>query len=232
MLDIVNVVRRSNSGKFDTIVFFDRDGDAVTETQKRIPGAVGFTGSFTGVVLAGGPEPDNPDESDTLASPADVQDTFETRDRQRILNQRDQFVGQFPFDIINLDLEEFAFKPNDPFPGDVVRAIRKVVTWQKRPRTMQFGGKLKKMAIDGFTLMFTTQVGPPNISVEYVEMLRNYLRRNVEEKPERLERLRDRVGIGEIAALEAARFDEFFKLLGGQLKVYQPRALQNVPARA
>ena len=57
MLDIARIITRSSDDEFDSVVFFDRDSAAVTETQKRIRGAIGFPGSFTKVVLAGSPEP-------------------------------------------------------------------------------------------------------------------------------------------------------------------------------
>lgn len=212
MLDIVKVITRSNDDKFDNVVFFDRSSEAVTETQRRIRGAIGFTGDFTSVVLAGSPEPDVPEESDSLAPPTNAADTLATRDEQRRLNQRDAFVAQFPFDIVNLDLEEFAFKRNDPFPGKVVQAIRKVAMWQKRSRIISTNRGQRRMTIDGFTLMFTTQIGPPDMTDEYKAMLRGYLQENVERKPELLDRLGERVGANAIDALEREHFDEFFKI--------------------
>ena len=166
MLDVAKVLRPSTEDKFDTVVFFDKDADAVNETQKRIPGAIGFPGNFTDVVLAIDPSEDVHKDPDYLAPPPDQADKFLTRRTQLILDQRRKFIHTFPFDVINLDLEEFVFKANDPFPGKVVNALRKIFEWQRIPISVP---KAKPGPLDGFTLMFTTQVGPPNISTEYVE---------------------------------------------------------------
>src|SRR5208283_2211413 len=175
MLDVAKVLRPSSGDKFNTVVFFDKDADAVNETQKRIPGAIGFPGNFTYVVLAIDPDEDMHKDRDYLAPPNDETDQYTTRKRQLTLDQRRKFIRTFPFDVINLDLEEFIFKPNDPFPGKVVNALRKVFEWQRLPLP-----QLNDAPLEGFTLMFTTQIGPPNISDEYVNMLREYLVHNLE----------------------------------------------------
>jgi hypothetical protein len=211
MLDVAKIVRPSSSGRFDTVVFFDRDGEAVIETQKRIPGAIGFTGKFTDVVLAGGSTGTTAEDNDVLAAPSNSPDTKETREHQRVQGQRNKFFECFPFDVINLDLEEYAFKPNDEFPGKVVRAMRNVFLWQQRP--LEFGlGQRPNRYIDAFTLMFTTRIGPANMTEDYKAMLRECLKSNVTARPELLERLKERTGVDQVSALEQARFDEFFKL--------------------
>jgi hypothetical protein len=60
--------------------------------------------------------------------------------------------------------------------------------------------------------MFTTQIGPPDMTDEYKSMLRGYLQENVDRKPELLDRIRERFGIGAIDALEREYFNEFFKV--------------------
>src|SRR5436305_14769112 len=56
MLDLAQVVRRSDTGRFDTIFFFDKDQEHVAETTRRIPGAIGFVGDFVDTVLLDDPE--------------------------------------------------------------------------------------------------------------------------------------------------------------------------------
>ncbi|MEJ0041969.1 MAG: hypothetical protein WDM81_07040 [Rhizomicrobium sp.] len=51
LLDREKVIRRSKNKEFDTVYFFDRDEDAIVETRKRIPGAIGFPGDFVKVIL-------------------------------------------------------------------------------------------------------------------------------------------------------------------------------------
>lgn len=211
MLNVAKVISLSREGKFDTVVFFDYEPDAVLETQKRIPGAIGFPGSFTDVVLASDPAA-NLAEHDDLAPPSELQDEFGTWENQRIRAQRRGFIKQFPFDIVNLDLEEFAFKPNDPFPGKVINALRKTFEWQRAPLYAWPDRPTKSVYLDGFTLMFTTRIGPPNISEEYTDMLRGYLEQNVASHPDLGDILLRRKGAADLAALQSDHFDDFFKL--------------------
>jgi len=207
MLDVAKVLRPSSGDKFNTVVFFDKDADAVNETQKRIPGAIGFPGNFTDVVLAIDPDEDMHKDRDYLAPPNDETDQYTTRKRQLTLDQRRKFIRTFPFDVINLDLEEFIFKPNDPFPGKVVNALRKVFEWQRLPLP-----QLNDAPLEGFTLMFTTQIGPPNISDEYVNMLREYLVHNLEADSSLGELLQTKTGVTDVDALKSNQFPTFFKL--------------------
>jgi hypothetical protein len=210
MLDVAGVLRRSNSGKFDSVVFFDRDAQSVFETQQRIPGAIGFPGNFTEVVLlddAG--EQTVADDVDHLLPPSDLKDEVATHQRQAQLAMRHRFIQTFPFDVINLDLEEFLFKPNDPLPGRVVAAMRKIFGWQRRPLHRPHG---REEVLHGFSLMFTTQIGPPNIGADYVGMLSDYLQTNIDLNPTLTEILKVKFGSDTISSLRQENFDAFFRL--------------------
>jgi hypothetical protein len=61
--------------------------------------------------------------------------------------------------VINLDLEGFLFHAKDPLPGKLVNAMRKIFAWQRYP--LRGTNDEPKETIDGFSLMFTTQIGPP-----------------------------------------------------------------------
>jgi len=212
MLKVAKVISLSREDKFDTVVFFDRETDAVLETQKRIPGAMGFPGNFIKVVLANDPAATLAEDHDYLAPPLDLQDENSTRREQLIHGQRRDFIKAFPFDIVNLDLEEFVFKANDPFPGEVIMALRKLFEWQKNPLHAWPNRPKKSVCLDGFTLMFTTQIGPPNISEEYTDMLRAYLEQNVASHPDLGDILLQRTGAANVAALQSDHFEHFFKL--------------------
>ena len=212
MLDVAGVIRRSNDGWFDTVTFFDKSPEYVNETLKRIPGANGFPGDFINVVLLGDPEEETVvDQLEPLSSPEDSLNQSETRSYQILLDQRRSLIAVFPFDVINLDLEEFLFKPNDPLPGRVVNALRKIFGWQKRPfvtpqsRAPQY--------INEFSLMFTTQIGPPNLTEEYLGELRNCLERNLEDDENLIAALTARTGVNNVTVLQERDFDSFFKLL-------------------
>jgi hypothetical protein len=60
--------------------------------------------------------------------------------------------------------------------------------------------------------MFTTRIGPPNISDEYRQMLRGGVVSNLKENPSLIDVLTARVGAGSVEGLENAGFDVFFKL--------------------
>ncbi len=153
------------------------------------------------------------DEIAPLESPEGEADTLETQAAQRDLAQRRKFIQQFPFDIINLDLEEFLFRPNDPIPGRVVNALRKVFAWQRRPLLLRGSGKkVVSLPLEGFSLMFTTQIGPANLSEEYLGMLAGYLDGNIHGDAELLPLLIERTQQGNVAALRAASFEQFFRL--------------------
>ena len=123
----LRLLRPSKKDGFDTVFFFDQSREFVLETRKRIPGANGFTGDFVETVLGNtGEETHLADESDdALSADRDEPDTKETRRKQRLRDERAKFMAAFPFDVINLDLEEFLFKPNELIPGRLITAMRK-----------------------------------------------------------------------------------------------------------
>jgi hypothetical protein len=210
MLDVANVIRQSSDGRFDTVFFFDRSPEYVLETQKRIPGAIGFPGDFTSVVLAQDPEEDTVIDSEAPLEPArNSADVRETRLNQLLVSQRRDFIQNFPFDVINLDLEEFLLKPNDEFPGRVIGALRKVFKWQKR--ALNIPGKPSR-SLDGFSLMFTTQIGPPNLTEEYLGMLRDRISNNLASDGELPNIMSRRTGLDDPRLLQQRQFETFFKL--------------------
>jgi len=213
-LDVERVIRPSENGWFDVVCFFDWNEEYVIETQKRIPGAVGFPGNFTKIVLLQDDQEEQVvDELAPLLSPEGEADTLATQQAQRELAQRRKFIQQFPFDIINLDLEEFLFKPNDPIPGRVVNALRKIFAWQKRPLLLRGGGsKTVSIELEGFSLMFTTQVGPSNLGEDYLGMLCRYLDDNIQEDEQLRPLLRERTQQDHPTQLRTVDFDTFFKL--------------------
>ncbi|HEV7681921.1 MAG TPA: hypothetical protein VGO68_07360 [Pyrinomonadaceae bacterium] len=210
MLDVANVIRQSSDGRFDTVFFFDRSPEYVLETQKRIPGAIGFPGDFTSVVLAQDPEEDTVIDSEAPLGPAlNSADVRETRLNQLLVSQRRDFIQNFPFDVINLDLEEFLLKPNDEFPGKVIGALRNVFKWQKR--ALNIPGRPSR-SLNGFSLMFTTQIGPPNLTDEYLGMLRDRISNNLAIDAELLNIMVRRTGLDDPILLQQGQFETFFKI--------------------
>jgi hypothetical protein len=211
MLDVARVVRPSADGGFDTVCFFDRSREAVIETQKRIPGAIGFPGEFIAIVLS-----DDPDEAtvadgaegEVLIAPEQEPDRRETRERQVQLDQRRAFIRKFPFDVVNLDLEAFLFKSSQEMPGRVISALRKVLEWQRRPVT---GPKSPAEHLREFTLMFTTQVGPPNMGNNYLEMLARRIDENLARDGELRAALLERTGATDGNTLRGSNFEAFFE---------------------
>jgi len=217
MLDVEKVIRPSND-RFDTVCFFDVNEEYVNETQKSIPGAIGFPGDFVEIVCADDPEEGNLiDDLAALTSATDAQDTLATRKQQACLAKRRQFILQFPFDVINFDLEGFLFQPNTPPPGRLMRAFRKVFEWQRRP--LRIG--TSQFTLDGFSLMLTTQIGPPNLPQDYRDELRRYLEENLDNDAELRPLLLNRTGVDNPTTLSANYFEDFFRLS-------TPKALANV----
>lgn len=212
MLDVAKVIKRSKAGRFDTVVFFDKDSDLVQKTQQRIPGALGFPGDFVKVVLL-----DDQDDGiviagqDSLLPQINYDDDIRVRQRQILVDQHHGFIRQFPFDVINLDLEEFLFKPSETLPGQVVNALRKIFEWQSRSFvTLQNGSE---QYIDGFSLMFTTRIGPANLSDAYLDMLRECVEDNIRNDELLFPVFQERTGgLESVAALQQNNFELFFLL--------------------
>jgi hypothetical protein len=208
MLDVAKVIQMSQSEKFDTVVFFDKDSAAVNETLKRIPGSIGFNGTFTDIVLLD-PHAPVPALADNLASTTNDADDVQTRTMQRNKQQHADFIQQFPFDIINLDLEEFLFKDKDPTPGKVINSIRKIFEWQRRP--IHLKGHPKER-LDNFSFMFTTQVGPEQLADDHRTTLVNCLTDNLAELADLAGLLETKTGVSTAEQLLEEDFELFFKI--------------------
>jgi hypothetical protein len=166
LLDRERILQKSATGEFDKVYFFDRDEDSVVETRKRIPGANGFPGDFVKVVLQA--QPGDEDVLATLDSPANLQDTQVVREDQRTRAQLQQLMTGFPFDVINLDVERYLFRPKEQLPGKLTNAIRRILKWQCRQR---MEGR-RTISVQEFSLMLTTQVGPRDLPADYLDWLR------------------------------------------------------------
>lgn len=210
MLDVARVVTRSATGRFDTVVFFDRTDEAVAQTQDIIPGSIGFPGDFLATVLRHDDDEDEVvDNVDPLSVEIEAPETVETRGLQRVVAIRRAFIKCFPFDVMNFDLEEFFFRPADPIPGRMVKALERVFEWQKRAGA---DGAGKQVTIDEFSLMFTTRVGPPNLGEEYLQELEQTLGSNIAQDADVRAAFIERVGHEDVSRLRNDDFDEFLKL--------------------
>ncbi len=208
MLLLEKVIKKSKQDRFDTVVFFERDELAVIETEKRIPGATGFPGDFVEIVIM--EDPGNPDE-DALDAPNDQEDSLVVRDQKRKLAQRRQFVECFPFDVINLDLQDFLFKPKDEIPGKLINAMRNIFEWQKLAVHKRNGARSTNRLTE-FSFMFTTRIGPPNMTDTYKEMLIACLESNIARDPELGGQLTERFGTADPRQVLAGSFEAFFKV--------------------
>jgi len=166
LLDREKVIRKSSADEFDTVFFFDTNEDSVIETRKRIPGANGFPGDFAEIVL----QAIDGDAELDLQIPQDLPDTKEVRQKQMKNAQLGAFIASFPFDVVNLDVEQYLFRPSEKLPGILTNAMRRILEWQRRPGV---GSNGKPFALDEFTMMFTTQVGPTGLPDEYMSYLRD-----------------------------------------------------------
>jgi len=199
----------SDDRYFETVTFFDRTPEQVTETLKRLPGASGFPANFADVVLA---TPPPIYRESALSAPENEPDTESTRKAQIVADQHWKFRGRFPFDVINLDYEEYAFKPRDKMPGEIINCLRQVAEWQHTPLVLKRGNKRREVPLDSFSLMFTTRLGPRDLAAPYEAMLTEILDRNVSEDDTLIERMERATGNSTIQSLKASMFDEFFIL--------------------
>jgi hypothetical protein len=203
LLDREKVLKRSANKEFDTVYFFDRSMESVIETRKRIPGANGFPGDFVEVVL-------NAVDGDGLETPINEQNTGAVRKQQQLQAQRKSFIEAFPFDVLNLDVEQYLYRPREELPGKLTQALREILEWQKR--AWREGGK-KEHTLDSFALMLTTRVGPQNLPASYLEYLRDVcLQRNIDRYPELREPFARKANGREVGAFFRENFDGAFKL--------------------
>lgn len=214
LLAVHNVIKPSENG-FETVYFFDRDRESVIATQRRIPGATGFVGDFVSVVLADEHEDivRNIEEGgaplDPLATPTAEDDTLTTRTKQLQREELRRLISSFPFDVINLDIEEYVFRPREELPGKLLAAFRRILEWQRLP--LKFG-KNRKADIDEFSLLFTTKIGPPNLPEDYLARLSECVRENVNLDGDLGVILEARAGTVDIDEIRLANFELFFKI--------------------
>ena len=219
MLNYEGIIRASKKQPFKMVTFFDKSNDLVDQTKKRIPGARGFTGNFVNLMLSEEfAELDDfgdevVDVSVLLESPPTKLDEYATRTAMREKAQLGGLFNSFPYDIVNLDLEGYLFRPGDEFPGRLLNAFRRILKWQRRPVFVGAGTKPKNLGpIEGFTLMFTTQIGPANLSDDYLQLLRRVIAENVATNAELDAALRRMFGTSDPTVVERENFDAFFKL--------------------
>jgi hypothetical protein len=202
------VITTSKTGDFDTVVFFDRP-ENVEQVQLRIPGSLGFPGEFFSVVdMQDNEEPDESDAVEVLDGDAAAQDTIETHKQKNLLATRRQFIRTFPFDVINLDVERYFFIPSEEVPGKLVRALRKVLTWQKHPGLWA----KKKYNIQEFDLMFTTKVGPNLANSEYRDMLIHILENNIQRESDLARLYNEKFNQQSVVELFESSYDTALKL--------------------
>jgi hypothetical protein len=106
-------------------------------------------------------------------------------------------------------LEEYVFKPSERLPGKLFKALRRVLIWQQRP--VRISANNQKF-LDGFSLMFTTKIGPGNLPEDYLTRLQNALHNNLQRDNDLNGILQGRAGTADVAALRQANFELFFKL--------------------
>src|SRR5260370_17130039 len=161
MLDVARVLRKSSAGRFDTVVFFDLNRESVLETTQRIKGGIRLSADFFKLVNLEGPDEDAILDASPLESPPDQPDDAPVRQRQVRLAERQRFIRFFPFDVMNIDIEQLLFPVGEDIPGKVMSAFRKLFKWQTRDLARESG---QPLPLTGFSLMFTTRNGPTNLT--------------------------------------------------------------------
>jgi hypothetical protein len=208
MLDVAKIIRPSPRRGFDSVVFVDRDPEVVRKTRERIPGARGIPGNFVDLILNYA-QPGRKRKIDQLTAKKNERDTRNVRLEQVRSSERETLVQSFPFDVINLDLQDYFFRTSEPPPGRLIQALRSVFEWQHN----QFDVNGRPETLDGFTLLFTTRVGPPQLhDSEAGDYLREILDRNIANDPDLRDVIENRTGVRLISRLERSDFETFFKI--------------------
>ena len=171
------IVPMSKRYGFSQVVFFERDPDHLAEALSALRGAFGFSQDFVKVVLDVETDPRAESPTVTLGGNTTAPPVNSVFAKQIDASARDEFFSLFPFDIINLDLCGHLFVPSDRFPGNILKAVRRVLDLQKGDMKV---GNVNYGSLSGFTLLFTTEVGPANLSSQYVDELKACLQDNIE----------------------------------------------------
>ena len=80
--------------------------------------------------------------------------------------------------------------------------------WQRRP--LQLDGREER--INGFSLLFTTRIGPPELREDYGQMLVDVLQENLQRDEGLREDIVRRSGTHDIESLRREAFDTFFEI--------------------
>lgn len=179
MLNHAKIIPQSKAEGFSSVVFFDHNPEAVVATQETVPGAIGFPGDFAKLIA--GNHLDIGIGEGALDPIADKKDVRQTHEEQKANNIRFQFQSRFPFDVINLDVEGYLFKPTEELPGRMVDALRNILRWQTRRSRDE---ENREFQISNFVLFFTTKLGPDDITQEQRDRLADSLTRNLAQYPE------------------------------------------------
>ena len=217
MLSQEGIINTDPKQPFKMVTFFDRTDDLVEETRRRIPGARGFIGEFVSLMLSkDAADLDSMglvDVNDVLQPPLHKEDTLANRDSMRRSSKVGELFNSFPYDIINLDLQGYMFRPKDEFPGKMLKALRHVMKWQRRPVHLKVGSRnVDNGPLEGFTLMFTTPIGPTDLEDEYLDLLKSVISDNVDKKQTLKQVIEKTVGSSDPVTIHGNSFETFFKL--------------------
>ena len=149
---------------FKSVCFFDRHAHDAFETQKYLPGAVPFPGSFTDTLLI----------DDEEAPPEDGSGAHHEYQSKR--TTLDRLVQHLPFDVINFDLEEVLFQAGEAAPGRLMQSVRRFFQ-------LQFDAVARE-GNSRFGLMMTIRLPEEEtLSEDAVHLIHHVLEENVERLP-------------------------------------------------
>lgn len=200
------VIKPSGDKRFDTVVFFDRTPEAVARTLENVAGATGLPTDFFDLMTAEVAAAANELPGNEFSE--GEEESIELFTENRVALDFATFRSQFPFDIVNLDIERYLVIPSEQLPGKLMRAWDRLLELQKRGNKQ---GK-KPYTLGEFTLFFTTRIGPPALPAEHKEQLLNVLQTNIAKDPTLGDILAARLGTADVGELYVNEFPEFMKL--------------------
>jgi hypothetical protein len=167
------------------------------------------------------PQSEYPTDIDYLESPELELDSRDVRESQVSDALKASFRMGFPFDVINLDLERYMFRPKEGIPGRLILALRRVFEWQQRPIRGRDGSASETLS--EFDLFFITRIGPADLR-QHSNTLRCCLAENLQRDPDLAPLLEKRSGTADINILYQRDFDRFFVL--GMQKLLAQAAIE------
>lgn len=122
------IYRGKETKRLENVYFCENDEEAFSIIQKLIGSAEqGFFGDFKEIILQ-----DENQQLDNPSDPFNEPETFEGREKLRLVELKKTLVSKFPFDVINLDFYGNFFPYNESKYSESFQTYKQVLELQKK----------------------------------------------------------------------------------------------------